>query len=416
MSFQLLESLVTILKPKRHSYSKFFRDLYTFRGFTYNKIIFKDDVVHVLLKRTRKTAICPKCKRRHKHHSEGYKRTIRDLDLGTKRCFLTFFEVKLFCKCGFRGYERLDFTRSYSRNTIRFEKFVYQLTNKMTLKDTSTITGLDWKTVKNIDIHYIREDIESIENLSPTRLGVDEIAYEKGQKYLTIVRDLDLNSVIWVGLNRRKETLNNFFKNIGSKKQSLIETVVMDMWDPFISSVQENCPQSDIVFDKFHVVKKANEALDTVRKQEFAQASEHDRKYMKHKRFIILRRGKRLTDEQSESLKILLQSNETLYKAYLLKEQLSDIFDEEDYETALIRLRKWVINVIESNLKPFLKLVKTIQHYFYGIRNYFVHRITNAGSEGFNNKINIVKRKAYGFWDLEYFMLKIYQTCGVMRS
>ena len=403
------------MKPKRHSYSKFFRDLYTFRGFRYNEIIFKEDVVHVLLKRTRKTAICPNCKRKNRHHTEGYKRTIRDLDLGTKRCFLTFFEVKLFCKCGFRGYERLDFSRPYSRNAIRFEKLVYQLSNKMTIKDTAEITGLNWKTVKDIDIHYIRQQVESIENLYPRRLGVDEIAYEKGHKYLTVIRDLDLNSMIWVGLNRRKETMNTFFEKIGADKWRSIEMIVMDMWDPYISSVQEYCPQSDIVFDKFHIVKKANEALDTVRKQEFVNASSLEKKNMKHKRFIILRRGKRLTDEQNESLNTLLKNNNILYKAYLLKEQLSDIFDEMDYETALKRLRKWVTNVIESKINPFLKLVKTIERYFYGIRNYFIHRVTNAGSEGFNNKINIVKRKAYGFWDLEYFILKIYQTCGVMR-
>lgn len=403
------------MKQKRHSYSKFFRDLYTFRGFRYNKIIFKDDVVHVFLKRTKKTAICPKCKRRNRHFSEGYKRTIRDLDLGTKRCFLTFFEVKLFCKCGFRGYERLDFARPYSRNTIRFEEFVYQLSSKMTIKDTAEITGLNWKTVKDIDIHYIRQEVESIENLNPRRLGVDEIAYAKGQKYLTIIRDIDLNSVIWIGLNRRKETLNSFFEKIGEEKWCSIETIVMDMWDPYIASVQEYCPQSDIVFDKFHIVKKASEALDAVRKQEFANASAQERKNMKHKRFIILRRGKTLTDEQNETLKDLLKNNEILYKAYLLKEQLSDIFDEDDYDRAINRLKKWITNVIDSKIDPFLKLVKTMLRYFYGIRNYFIHRITNAASEGFNNKINIVKRKAYGFWDLEYFILKIHQICGAMR-
>jgi len=285
----------------------------------------------------------------------------------------------------------------------------------MTIKDTAEITGLNWKTVKNIDIHYIRQRLEGIENLNPRRLGVDEIAYEKGHKYLTIIRDLDLNSVIWIGLNRRKETMNTFFEKIGPDKWRFIETIVMDMWDPYIASVLEYCPQSDIVFDKFHIVKKANEALDTIRKQEFANASIQEKKNMKHKRFIILRRGKTLSEKQNESLNNLLSNNETLYKAYLLKEQLSDIFDECDYETALNRLRKWVTNVIESKINSFLKLVRTIEKYFYGIRNYFIHRITNAGSEGFNNKINIVKRKAYGFWDLEYFMLKIYQTCGVMR-
>jgi transposase len=402
-------------KPKRHKYSKLFRDLYVFLEFLFNEIIIKDDVVHIFLKRKRKRVKCPHCKKRNRYYGESYKRTVRDLDLGNKLCFITFFEAKLFCKCGFRGYESVDFARRYSHCTIRYEDYVYKLCEKMTISDVSDIVGLNWKTVKRIDVHYIKQRLEKIENINPKRIGIDEIAYEKGHKYLTIIRDLDLNSVIWVGLNRKKITLDDFFLAIGDKKRVEIDVIVCDMWDPYISSIHDNCPQCDLVFDKFHVVKKVNEALDQVRKQEFAKASDEERKKMKHKRFFILKRSKNLTDDQKESLFELIGNNITLYKAYLLKEQLSDIFDETDIEIAEYRLEKWIENVNESNIPSFLKVVKTIKRYNYGIRNYFIHRVTNAGSEGFNTKINIVKRRAYGFWDLEYFIMKIFQTCGVMR-
>lgn len=110
-----------------------------------------------------------------------------------------------------------------------------------------------------------------------------------------------------------------------------------------------------------------------------------------------------------------MENNERLYKAYLLKEQISDIFDEQEYEPALKRLTNWIENVNDSDLLSFKKLIKTFGKYAYGINNYFKYHVTNAGSEGFNTKINIIRRKAYGFRDIEYFMLKIFQSCGVMK-
>ncbi len=186
------------------------------------------------------------------------------------------------------------------------------------------------------------------------------------------------------------------------------------MWDPYIASLKTHCPSVEIIIDKFHLVKKVNEALDVVRKQEFAKASDRERFYMKKKRFMILKREKNLTEQQKENLKELMDRNEILYSAYLLKEQISDILDENNVTTALDRLSHWTKNVYDSGIKPIIKINKTIKKYFYGIINYFKHKFTNAQSEGFNNKINIVKRKAYGYWDLGYFVLKIFQACGVM--
>jgi transposase len=115
-------------------------------------------------------------------------------------------------------------------------------------------------------------------------------------------------------------------------------------------------------------------------------------------------------------LDTLLKQNETLSKAYLLKEQVLDIFDETDGDIAVKRLEKWMRNVAKSGITAYQKVVNTIQDYLYGILNYFKHRLTNAASEAINNKINVIKRRAYGFRDLEYFKLKIIQLCGVTKS
>jgi transposase len=145
------------------------------------------------------------------------------------------------CVCGSRGFKEIDFVRPYSRYTIRFEEYIYMLCGKMTIKDVSEIVHLNWKTVKDVDKHYIRKQMERLKNINPRRIGVDEIAYEKGHKYLTIVRDLDLNAVIWVGIKRKKETLDQFFDEIGIEKSYKIILAVLDMWDPYITSIKEHC-------------------------------------------------------------------------------------------------------------------------------------------------------------------------------
>ncbi len=233
----------------------------------------------------------------------------------------------------------------------------------MTISDVSILTGLNWKTVKDIDKYYIKQRLVGIEALFLRRLGIDEVAYEKGHKYLTVVRDLDLNRVIWIGIDRKKETLDHFFTVLGKEKQWLITVVVLDMWDLYIASIKEYCPTVDIVFDKFHIIKKVNEAVDTIRKQEFAKAAEEERIQMKQKRFIILKRGKNLTDEQQEKLQDIMEKNEELYKAYLLKEQIRNIFDGDCYPAAMQRIERWKENVnakgitqVNTVLKSFNKI------------------------------------------------------------
>lgn len=307
--------------------------------------------------------------------------------------------------------EKLDFVDRYSHYTKRFEEYISELCKRMSLWDVTEITGIDWKTVKRIDMKYLSKLVTSLEPISPTKLGVDEVAYQKGHKYLTVIRDLDAGKVIWIGMGRSKETLDAFFKELGKKKCRKVEVIVLDMWDPYIASVKENT-KAKIVFDKFHIAKKITEALDKIRRQEFAKADTETRKKFKKKRFIILRRNKRLDEKNKETLQELMKDNEKLYQAYLLKEQALDIFDEENEETALDRLDKWFENVKEAGLQQFETVVETIKSYFYGIVNYFKYRLTNAASEAFNNKINVIKRRAYGFHDIEYFMLKILQSCG----
>jgi transposase len=392
--------------------SDIIRTVYSYKGYRTSQTFLTKKELRIFLRKTGKTSICPVCGIHCRRIEEERERTIRDLDIVDKSAIITFSERKIVCRCGFRGLELLDFVDKYSFYTKRFEEYVALLCEKMTNKNVAGVCHIDWKTVKAIDKKSLSKQKVGLELISPTGIGVDEVAYEKGHKYLTVVRELKHNRVIWIGIGRKKEVLDQFFIELGYEKSAKITEVVLDMWDPFIASIKEHCPNAAIVFDRFHISKKVNEALDSVRKAEFKNADDYERKTMKKKRFVILKRQKTLTDGEAEALDALKRKNDRLYSAYLLKEQVLDIFDEQNQTIAVKRFEVWFDNVTQSGLKQFDNVVKTIRTYFYGIANYFKHRITNGGAEGINNKINVIKRMAYGFRDIEYFKLKILQSCG----
>lgn len=362
------------------------------------------------MKKNCTTGICPRCNKKRRKVIEIRIRKIRDDNIAKEKCFIVIKTYKILCRGCYRGIEKLDFILPGERFTERFAIYICELCEKMTLKDVAKMALIDWRTAKRIDKKKLKEKFKDLKKIKPTRIGVDEIAHEKGHKYLTIVRDLDAG-VIWVGDKRKKETLDQFFNELGKRKSKNITVAVMDMWDPYIKSIKENT-NAEIVFDKFHIAKKINEAVDIVRKREFAIADKEERLMMKKKRFLILYRNKNLNKEQKEDLNELMKINQKLYEAYLLKEQALSIFHRKQRNVALSRLKNWKENVQKANIEEFHKLLKTFEHYWYGIENYFKYHVTNGASEGYNNKTNIIKRRAYGFKDIEYFKLKILQSCS----
>ncbi len=380
-------------------------------GFLKEKDIWEKECFVFCFSRKHETGKCPECKRERRKYEEKYVRDIRDLNICGQKCILRMEFYKINCKCKYRGMEEISFLGKYDRVTSRLADFVCKLCERMCISDVARTLGLDWKTVKRIDKENLKSTVKGLENANPKSIGIDEIASQKGHNYLTIVRDLD-GGVIWIGDKRKEETLDKFFAELGKEKSRKIELAVMDMWDPYIASVNENTT-ANIVFDKFHVSKVINECLDSVRKREFAKASDEERINMKHKRFLILSRENHLDKEEKETLDALMKKNKILYQAYLLKEEILNIFSTGTWNDAVSRIETWMQNVFESGIEDFDKAVNRIKNYFYGIINYFRYKVTNAGSEGFNTKINVIKRRAYGFRDIEYFRLKILQSCSV---
>jgi transposase len=386
-------------------------NLFPYKGYKFFVKKNKNDIL-IGLKSRRKGGICPSCGKRCSSVETDFVRIIRDLDLAGHHCFLEVPQKKIRCSCGYRGLEKLDFVSKSRRVTKRFETTIASFCEMASLKEVAERFKLDWKTVKEIDRAFIKALLPKISTLNVTRIAIDEIAIMKGHKYLTIIRDYDSGIPIKMVLGRGYEEVLQALLELGKDKLAKIYFASMDMWDPYIKAIKEACPNVELIFDKFHVVKKINEALDQIRKKEFASASDDERKNMKHKRYIILHREKNLDAEQKDELNHLIKSNDQLHKAYLLKEQVLSIFEDKQstFEQIKTRIIQWMENIWSNEMEEFYGAVNTILNYFDGVMNYFKYGMTNAIAEGFNTKINIIKRRAFGFKDVEYFMLKIYQS------
>lgn len=387
------------------------RNLFPYKGYKF--FVVKNEVdILIRLNSRRKCGICPHCGKRCSSVETDFVRTIRDLDLAGHHCFLEIPQKKIRCKCGYRGLEKLDFVSKSKRVTKRLETSVASFCEIASLKEVAERFKLDWKTVKEIDRAFIKALLPKISELDVKRIAIDEIAIMKGHKYLTIIRDYDSGVTIKMVLGRKYEDVLQALLELGKEKLAKIGFASMDMWDPYIRAIKEACPNVVMIFDKFHVVKKINEALDKVRKSEFASASDEERLNMKRKRYIILHREKNLNSEQKEALNQLIKSNEKLHKAYLLKEQVLSIFEDtrSTFDQIKLRFSQWMENILSNEMEEFYDVVKTIQNYYEGVMNYFKYGMTNAIAEGFNTKINIIKRRAFGLRDVEYFMLKIFQS------
>lgn len=356
--------------------------------------------------------LCSCCKKKVFWIWDSNQVRLRDLSIFERKVYLLIHKYRLKCPdCGVK-VEELDFASYYSRCTIRFEELVARLCRITSIKQVAELLELDWKTVKEIDKKYLEREFATIDLPELGIIGVDEVSTHKGHSYFTVVMDLKKTSVIWVGKGRKKETLDEFFKELGEERAKKILAIAMDMWDPYIASTKEHAPQAEIVFDKFHVIKNYSKVIDQIRNIEYKKASETEREVIKGTKYLLLRNLEDLKENQLETLDRLLKLNKNINIAYLLKDDLKQLWDYRDQEVLSRFLDSWCIRAKASNIKLLIKFAESLENYRYGLISHAKYPINTSKLEGMNNKIKVLKRVAYGFHDDEYFILKIKQACS----
>lgn len=363
-----------------------------------------------------KIARCGDCQRKCPVYDER-PRTWRHLDLGGMVCRIRYSIRRVSCGvCGVK-VEAVPWAEGGSRFTRPFELHTTYLAQH---NDKTTVTKLmriGWVTVGKIIQRVVRRQRGDVDRLDGLRvIGVDEISYRRHHEYITVVVDHERGVVVWAAKGKSADVLKQFFEALGPQRCAKIESVTIDMSAAYIKAVTEAAPEATIIFDRFHVQKLANEAVDEVRRDEVREAEPKDKKALKNTRWSLLKNPWNLTNLEDKKLADLPKVNERIYRGYVLKEVLVAIFECTSISIARRKLDEWQAWASRSRLKPFVKLAKTIRKHRDGILEYVRERLNNGRVEGLNGKTRTITRRSYGFHSASALIAMIFLCCGGIHA
>jgi transposase len=338
---------------------------------------------------------------------EVYERAVRDLSCFE---FHTTVVVELYrvrCPdCGIK-VERVEQLPSKAPFSKRFEELVGQACESAAARQVARRFGLATSTVLAIDQRYLERWEANRRKPALRQMGVDEIHLGKKQKFLTVVSNLETGEPLWFGRDRKKETLDEFFREeLIGRQRAKIEAACVDMWEAYRLSIEQWAPKCRIIYDKFHVMQHANAAVDEVRRAEFFRKGGRWRSLVKGKRWLLLTRWVHLTGGKQRELNALFALNRKLFKAYLLKESLDRLWSYR-YEGSMLRyLQNWIDQLRWQRLPPFQKLALLLLDHLEGILNYCRTKVPLGVVEAVNGNIKSLLRRGRGYTNLRYLLLK----------
>ena len=265
-----------------------------------------------------------------------------------------------------------------------------------------------------MDKLYMREQLARAGQPRPAVIGIDEISIRKGHVYRIIVSDLERGQPLWFGgVDRSEDSMTMFYDFLGTARTKRLRLAVMDMWKPFRTVTAAEAPHAVILYDKFHVLRHLNDAMDRVRKAEYQRLTNRpDRKYIKGQKYVLLSHRENLSPEKRRTLTTLLAANKRLNTAYVLKEQFAQLWTYQREPWARKFFDQWRAALRWQRLKSFEKFAELIERHWDGIAAYChpENKVALGFVEGLNNKIRVIQRRCYGLRDEDYLHLKIL-TC-----
>ncbi|VCF25462.1 transposase IS204/IS1001/IS1096/IS1165 family protein [Burkholderia pseudomallei] len=322
---------------------------------------------------------CEQCGARCQQIHETTVRRVRDLPLFEYRVVLHVPRRRVWCeRCGAARLEKLDWLGRYQRVTERFAKACEKLLQAASVQAVAAFYELGWHTVKSIDKMRLRARVAEPDWSTIRYLAMDEFALHKGHRYATVVVDPIGRQVLWVGPGRSRETARAFFEQLPEGVAERIEAVAIDMTTAYELEIKEQCPQAEIVFDLYHVVAKyGREVIDRVRV------------------------------DQANQLRHDMAANQSLLCVYVLRDELKRLWFYRKPAWAEKAWGQWFEQAQQSGIAALQKFAQRLQGYWHGIVARCRHPLNTSVVEGINNTIKVIKRRAYGYRDEQYFFLKI---------
>lgn len=311
--------------------------------------------------------------------------------------------------------EYLPWVDGKEQMTNTYKTFLGCWAKRLSWAEVAQVFHTSWDTVYKsvkwlVDQGLINRSLDKIESL-----GIDELQVFNGHNYMTLVYQIDRHCkrLLWCGQDRTAKTLLKFFRFLGQERAKLIRYICTDMWQPYLKVINKKVPWALNILDRFHIMKKFNDAVDIIRREE-SRLDHRSEKYLKNARWVLLKREENLTDKQVIKLKDLLERNLKSVKAYLLKTDFVQFWQYDQKDKAGKFLMDWCIRTNRTKLIPMKKVAKMLVNKSDLILNWFDTnpRLSSGIVEGFNNKAKLTIKKAYGFKNEKYLQYALYHTLG----
>ena len=350
--------------------------------------------------------LCGGCGQRVHDIREIYEREVRDLPWGEYQVTVVIELYRVNCeRCGVK-VEKVAMLPSKAPFSKRLEDLLGQACESAAVRRVAHQFHLPERTVRAIDVRYLARWAERRRKPALRQMGVDEIYLGKSQKFLTVVSNLETGEPLWFGEGRKQETLDQFFQSLTNRQRGAIAAACVDMHEAFRLSIEQWAPQCSIIYDKFHIMQHANEAVTEIRRAEFFRQGGEMRELIKGEHWLLLTRWVHLSDNQKGMLHQLLGLNRRLMKAYFLKESLDRLWNYR-YAGAMVNyLNRWMDQLRWQRLKPMEKLADMLVKHLPGILNYCKHKVPLGVVEAINGNIKALLRRGRGYRDLNYLLLK----------
>ncbi len=396
---------------------------YKFKSFVYGNIYFnsggEEPAIEVeIIPRKNSSPICSECHR----PSPGYDtaktpRHFEFIPLWGFKVFFVYYMRRVDCpQCGVKT-EEVPWGKGKNQLTKIYMQHLANWAKCLSWKEVATRFKTSWDKVFN-SVSYVvcwGLDHRSLESI--TAIGVDEVQWKKGHKYLTLVYQINSTCVrlLWIGEKRTEESFQRFFKMLGAEKCKLIEYVCSDMWKPYLKVIKNTIPHAVHILDRFHIVARINKAVDVVRAGEHRQLKEDGFEAVLTKaRWTLLKKPENLTEHQNIKLKDLLKYNLKSMRAYLLKEDFQNLWKYKSSFWASKFIDIWTTKVMRSKLEPLKKEALTIRRHKDLILNWFraKKQFSSGIVEGLNTKVKLTTRKSYGFKYFNSIEIALYHSLG----
>ncbi len=379
------------------------------RGYQYVRTDYQGGRTTFTIRQANKSLRCPACGSRRVRSKGRVERRFRCLPIGRRETIVARPIPRVGCEgCGVVRQVEVPFAEPRRSYTRAFERYLLDLSRRMTLLDVARHLGVSWDVVKDIQKRdlsrrYARPKLKGLR-----RIAIDEIAVGKGRRYLTVVLDLGSGAVVFVGQGKGGDALKPSRERL-RRSRARIEAVAIDMSPASRAAVAGHLPDAVIVSDRFHVIKPFNEKLSDLRRSLSQRATDEQKEVLKGSRWLLLKNPEHLDSERDEAARLTeaLRLNEPLSLAYYMEEDLRRFWAQADQATAGRFLDDWIGRAKASGVGMLGKMARTPSEHRAGLLAYYDHRISTGPLEGTTNKIKTMERQAYGFRDQEFFTLKI---------